>query len=70
MVDAGYQGVHKREKTQGLNVEWQVARPGRRRRLAPGSEEALSEKASVRAKVEHPFLRIKGLFGYGKVTGA
>ena len=24
-------------------------------------------KASVRAKVEHPFLRLKRLFGYGKV---
>ena len=68
--DAGYQGIHKREATQGLDVEWQVAmRPGRRRTLDPGSEEALAEKAkaSVRAKVEHPFLRIKRLFGYGKV---
>ena len=35
----------------------------------PGSEEALAEraKASVRAKAEHPFQRVKGLFGYGKV---
>ena len=24
-------------------------------------------KASVRAKVEHPFLKVKRLFGYGKV---
>ena len=33
-------------------------RPGRRRHLEPGSYEALAEKrkASVRAKVEHPFL--------------
>ena len=44
-------------------------RPGRRRKLEPGSEEALEEKAkaSVRAKVEHPFLRLKRLFGYSKV---
>ena len=35
--------------------------PGARRRLA---EKA---KASVRAKVEHPFQRVKGLFGYVKV---
>ena len=51
--DAGYQGVHKREETQGLEVEWQVAmRPGKRRKLDPDSEEALAEKAkaSVRAK--------------------
>ena len=68
--DAGYQGVGKREETQGLVVEWQVAmRPGRRGKLDPDSEEALAEKAkaSVRARVEHPFLRVKGLFGYGKV---
>ena len=54
----------------GLEVEWRVAmRPGRRRKLEPGSEEALEEqaKASVRAKVEHPFLKLKRLFEYGKV---
>ena len=63
-------GVHKREETLGLEVEWLVAlRPGRRRQLEPGSDEALAEKlkAQVRAKVEHPFLRLKRLFGYGKV---
>ena len=68
--DAGYQGVHKREETQGLDVEWQVAMgPGRRRKLDPDCEEALTEKAkaSVRAKVEHPFLKVKRLFGYVKV---
>ena len=68
--DAGYQGVGKREETQGLEVEWQVAmRPGKRRKLDPDSAAALAEKAkaSVRAKVEHPFLRLKRLFGYGKV---
>ena len=68
--DAGYQGVHKREESLGLEVEWRVAmRPGQWRKLEPESEEALTEKvkASVRAKVEHPFLRLKRLFGYGKV---
>ena len=68
--DAGYQGVHKREENLGRQVDWQVAmRPGRRRRLEPGSDEALAEryKASVRAKVEHSFLRVKRLFGYCKV---
>ena len=67
--DAGYQGVHKREENQGLEVEWLVAmRPGRRRQLEPGSDEALAEKAkaSVRAKVEHPFLKVKRVFGYVK----
>ncbi|MCY4364834.1 MAG: IS5 family transposase [Chloroflexi bacterium] len=68
--DAGYQGVHKREENLGLEVEWRVAmRPGRRRKLEPESEEALVEKAkaSVRAKVEHPFQRLKRQFGYWKV---
>ena len=68
--DAGYQGIHKRRENLGLLVEWRVAmRPGRRRKLEPGSGEALVEKgkASVRAKVEHPFLKVKRRFGYTKV---
>ena len=68
--DAGYHGVHKREENLGLEVEWRVAmRPGHRRKLEHWSDEALAEKAKapVRAKVEHPFLRVKRMFGYGKV---
>ena len=68
--DAGYQGVYKRAENRELGVEWQVAmKPGRRRQLDPGSCEALAEKrkASVRAKVEHPFLNVKRHFGYAKV---
>ena len=68
--DAGYQGVDKREENRELDVEWRVAmKPGRRRQLAPESDEALAEKrkASVRAKVEHPFLYVKRHFGYAKV---
>ena len=56
--DAGYQGVDKRAENRELGMEWRVAmKPGRRRQLEPGSDEALEEKgkASVRAKVEHPF---------------
>ena len=51
--DAGYQGVHKRAENRELKVDWQVAmRPGKRRKLEPGREEAVAEKekASVRAK--------------------
>ena len=51
-------------------VDWQVAlRPGQRRRLAPGSAAAQAEqrKASIRAKVEHPFLYVKRHFGYAQV---
>ena len=68
--DAGYQGVGKREENLGREVDWQVAmRPGRRRKLEPGSDEALTEKlkASVRARVEHPFLYVKRRFGYARV---
>ena len=68
--DAGYVGVQKREENLGLAVEWQIAmRPGQRRKLDHASAEALAEtgKASVRAKVEHPFLKVKRGFGYAKV---
>ena len=59
--DAGYMGVQKREENLELAVDWQVAmRPGQRRKLEPGSWAALAEKvkASIRAKVEHPFLGV------------
>ena len=68
--DAGYIGVQKRAENLGLAVEWQVAmRPGQRRKLEPDSAEALKEKAkaSIRAKVEHPYLDVKQIFGYAKV---
>jgi IS5 family transposase len=68
--DAGYRGAGKREENRGREVNWQVAmRPGQRRKLDPGSGEALAErnKASIRAKVEHPFLKAKRVFGYAKV---
>ncbi len=70
--DAGYQGVHKRPEAQG--PAWHVAmRPGLRRKLNPFIEpEFIAEqieraKASVRAKVEHPFRVLKRQFGYTKV---
>ena len=66
---SGYQGVHKRDGNSGREVDWQAAmRPGLRRNLDPESAEALTErrKASVRAKVEHPFLKVKRIFGYCK----
>ena len=67
--DAGYVGVQKREENRELAVEWQVAlKAGQRRKLEPGSLDAYAErvKASIRAKVEHPFRDVKGLFGYAK----
>jgi len=70
--DAGYQGVHKRPEAAG--PAWHVAmRPGLRRRLNPFIEpEFVAErvekmKASIRAKVEHPFRVLKRQFGFTKV---
>ena len=68
--DAGYIGVQKRPEHQGRAVVWQVAlKPGQRRKLEPASAAAQEErrKASVRAKVEHPFLWVKRRFGYATV---
>ena len=70
--DSGYQGVHKREEAAGPT--WHVAmRPGKRRVLNPFIEpEFVAErvekmKASIRAKVEHPFRVIKRQFGFNTV---
>ena len=72
--DAGYQGVAKREELKDNKTRWNVAlRPGKRRALDPKRplhkllEKAERLKASVRAKVEHPFRVIKQQFGYAKV---
>ncbi len=68
--DAGYQGVGRRPENRNRGVDWHVAmRPGLRRGLDGDGPEAAAEKrkASVRAKVEHPFLYVKRHFGYGKV---
>jgi transposase, IS5 family len=71
-ADAGYQGSVKRPEATGVN--WHVAmRPGKRRALNKnlpwGSllDKAEQLKASVRAKVEHPFRVIKCQFGFTKV---
>ena len=68
--DAGYQGVGKREENRDAQVDWHVAmKPGQRRKLErTGPEEAAEKrKASMRAKVEHPFLYVKRHFGYAKM---
>ena len=71
--DAGYQGVDKRPDTNA-DITWHIAmRPGKRRALDKDDEadalldQAEKLKASVRAKVEHPFRVIKRQFGYVKV---
>ena len=72
--DAGYQGVGKRGENRERAVDWRTAmRPGKRRLLdkddpaEAAAEAAEKSKASVRAKVEHPFLYVKRHFGYAKV---
>lgn len=73
-ADAGYQGVAKREETQGITAQWHVAmRPGKRRALDKSRpmgailDKLEQAKARIRAKVEHPFRVIKRQFGYTKV---
>lgn len=68
--DAGYQGIDKRKEHQSREVDWFIAmRPSQRTALGKHSAESVLEKikASMRAKVEHPFFRIKRQFGYAKV---
>ena len=73
-ADAGYQGVDKRQETQGIAVNWHVAmRPGKRKALDKSTpmgaimDKLEKTKASIRAKVEHPLRVIKRQFGYVKV---
>ena len=73
-ADAGYQGADKRPDANP-SVRWHVAmRPGKRKKLVKAGNpiDALIEmveklKASIRAKVEHPFRVVKRQFGYVKV---
>ena len=71
--DAGYQGIEKRPDAR-LEVDWHIAmRPGKRKALDKNDEagalidQAEKQKASVRAKVEHPFRVLKRQFGFMKV---
>ncbi len=70
--DAGYQGIDKRPNASA-DVTWHVAmRPGKRRKLNKSdqldklTEQIEKAKASIRAKVEHPFRVIKRQFGHVK----
>lgn len=72
-ADAGYRGVRRRPDAK-IDVQWHVAmRPGLRKLLdMADSMDGLTEqveriKASIRAKVEHPFRVIKRQFGPVKV---
>lgn len=71
--DAGYQGVAKRPDAKA-EVCWNIAmRPGKRKQLDKTKrvDDLIDQleriKASIRAKVEHPFRVIKRQFGHVKV---
>src|SRR5512135_1100705 len=70
-ADSGYTGADKRVRRK--NLAWQIAaKRGRIKAMADGGEKRALEKiekakASVRAKVEHPFRVIKRQFGLTKV---
>ena len=72
-ADAGYQGAHKRPDAKS-SVRWNIAmRPGKRaaldktKRVDQLIDQLERLKASIRAKVEHPFRVIKRQFGHVKV---
>jgi IS5 family transposase len=72
--DAGYRGIDKRPEVQEREQapQWHIAmQPGKRRVLSDSAlgqmiEKVEKIKASIRAKVEHPFHVIKNLFGHKK----
>ena len=74
MGDAGYQGVEKREENLRKSVTWHVAMKRSKRKALPNANNKLGRmteklehlKASVRAKIEHPFHVVKNLFRHRK----
>ncbi len=72
-ADSGYRGAHKRESLKSGKADWHVAeQPGKIRAWKKhpriNKEKIRTEylKASIRAKVEHPFRIIKCQFGFVK----
>jgi transposase, IS5 family len=73
-ADAGYIGADKREELKDRDIDWQIAmKRGKLKAMPEGSrhkklfEQLERLKASVRAKVEHPFHVVKNLFHHKKV---
>jgi len=70
--DAGYQGADKRPENVGKAVTWHIAMKRSVRKalkknpLGRAKEKLEKAKASVRAKVEHPFHVLKNLFRHRK----
>ncbi|HBL5332005.1 TPA: IS5 family transposase [Enterobacter hormaechei] len=72
-ADAGYQGAPQREELAEVDVDWLIAeRPGKVRTLKQHPRKNKTAinieymKASIRARVEHPFRIIKRQFGFVK----
>ncbi|HBR1759104.1 TPA: IS5 family transposase [Klebsiella pneumoniae] len=72
-ADAGYQGAPQREELAEVDVDWLIAeRPGKVKTLKQHPHKNKTAinieymKASIRAKVEHPFRIIKRQFGFVK----
>jgi transposase, IS5 family len=70
-ADSGYAGAQTRVRNE--NLRWEIAaRPSRIRAMPDGRDKRAARKdehrkASIRAKVEHPFRVIKRQFGLAKV---
>jgi IS5 family transposase len=71
--DSGYTGADKREELQGVEAAfWIAEKPSKLRAMKNKRDRKYAErwehfKASLRAKVEHPFRVVKRQFGYTKV---
>ncbi|BDX03938.1 hypothetical protein MACH16_26860 [Marinomonas pontica] len=74
-ADSGYRGVEKREENKDKKLDWLIAEmPSKVRELKkhprinklPIKTEYI--KASIRAKVEHPFRILKCQFGFRKAV--
>lgn len=71
--DSGYTGADRREELRGVQATfWIAEKPSKLRAMKRARERRHAErwehfKASLRAKVEHPFRVLKRQFGYTKV---
>ncbi len=72
-ADSGYRGAEKREELDGVEADWHIAEiPSKvkelkkRPRINKAQLKTEYLKASIRAKVEHPFRVIKCQFGFTK----
>jgi IS5 family transposase len=75
--DSGYIGIEKREEVQNSEhlskKEYRINRRHKSVQRMPAGcieweKEIESRKSSVRSKVEHPFLIVKGYFGFAKTV--